>query len=282
MMAHRIWKAIAKRILIYPAIIYGAVVLILFLVQSQIVFQPNIPTREIVATPASVGLDYETITITTEDGPALHGWFIPAQKERATLLFFHGNAGNISHRLDSIQIFNELGFSTLIIDYRGFGQSEGEPSEEGTYRDARASWRYLTEHRQVPPNKIVLFGRSLGGAIAAHLGAGHNPGGLVLESAFTSLPEIASDIYWFFPARWLTRMEYNTKAALRSISSPVLIIHSPEDGLVPYSHGKELFEAASNPKQFLKLRGGHNGGFLKNRKLYLQGLDRFLTEYLET
>jgi len=282
MVAYGIWKAIVKRVVIYAATIYGAVVLILFLVQSQIVYQPNIPTRKIIATPASIGLDYETIRLTTEDGLTLHGWFIPAQKERAILLFFHGNAGNISHRLDSIKIFNELGLSTLIIDYRGFGQSEGEPSEEGTYRDAKAAWRYLTDDRQVPSNKIVLFGRSLGGAIAAHVGAGHNAGGLVLESAFTSLPEIASDIYWFFPARWLTQMEYNTKAALQSISSPVLVIHSPEDGLVPYSHGKELFETASNPKQFLKLRGGHNGGFLQDRKLYLQGLDRFLTEYLET
>ena len=125
MMAHRIWKAIGKRILIYTATIYGAVVLILFLVQSHIVYQPNIPTRKIVATPASIGLYYETLRITTEDGPALHGWFIRAQKERATLLFFHGNAGNISHRLDSIRIFNELGLSTLIFDYRGFGQSGG-------------------------------------------------------------------------------------------------------------------------------------------------------------
>lgn len=278
MVAHRIWKAIAKRILIYPATIYGAVVLILFLMQSQIVYQPNIPTRKIIATPASIGLDYETIRLTTEDGLTLHGWFIPAQKERATLLFFHGNAGNISHRLNSIQIFNELGLSTLILDYRGFGQSEGQPSEEGTYRDAIAAWRYLTEHRKVASNKIVLFGRSLGGAIAAHVGASHDAGGLVLESAFTSLPEIASDIYWFFPTKWLTRMEYDTKSALQSISSPVLVIHSPEDGLVPYSHGEELFETARNPKQFLKLRGGHNGGFLQNRKLYLQGLDRFLED----
>ena len=281
MMAHRIWKAIVKRILIYPATIYGAVVLILFLVQSHIVYQPNIPTRKIIATPASIGLDYETIRLTTEDGLTLHGWFIPAQKERAILLFFHGNAGNISHRLDSIRIFNELGLSTLVFDYRGFGQSEGQPSEEGTYRDAKAAWRYLTEHRQVPSNKIILFGRSLGGAIAAHIGVGHDTGGLVLESAFTSLPAIAADIYWFFPAKWLTRMKYDTKAALQAVSSPILVIHSPEDGLVPYSHGKELFETAGKPKQFLELRGGHNGGFLQDRELYLQGLDRFLTEHVQ-
>jgi hypothetical protein len=280
MAKRRVWIKIVKRILIYSATVYGTVLLILFFVQTHIVYQPGIPTRKISATPASIGLDYEPIKIMTEDGFSLDGWFIPAQDERATLLFFHGNAGNISHRLASIKLFNELRLSTLIFDYRGFGESEGKPSEDGTYRDAEAAWRYLAEHRHVRPDRIVLFGRSLGAAIAAHIATRHDAGALVLESAFTSLPEIAAEIYWFFPARWFTRFKYDTKAALRSISSSVLIIHSSEDGLVPYSHGRALFEAARNPKRFLELRGGHDAGFLQQRQLYLKGLDDFLTAHL--
>jgi fermentation-respiration switch protein FrsA (DUF1100 family) len=266
---------------VYPVIVYGAVLLILFLVQPHIVFQPDIPTRKIIATPASINLDYESIKIRTEDGLTLNGWFIPAQNARGVLLFFHGNAGNISHRLDSIKIFHELRLSTLIFDYRGFGASEGKPSEEGTYCDAEAAWRYLTELRGIHEEKVVLFGRSLGGAIAAYTASRHNANALILESAFTSLPDIAAAIYWFFPARWLTRMKYDTRSALASISSPVLIIHSSEDGLVPYSHGKALFETAREPKQFLKLVGGHNGGFLLDRQRYLKGLDDFLGTYLD-
>ncbi len=195
------------------------------------------------------------------------------------MIFFHGNAGNISHRLDSLKIFNSLGLSTLIFDYRGFGRSEGKVSEEGTYRDAEAVWRYVRE-RNVPSGKIILFGRSLGAAIAAHLATKHTPAGLILESAFTSVPDVAARAYWFIPARWLARFNYNTKAYLTSAKCPVLVIHSPDDDIIPFSNGRELFEAATEPKQFLKIHGGHNEGFLVSGQSYVDGLGGFLTAYL--
>lgn len=269
-----------RRISLHVVGIYGAVLLALFLLQSCLVFQPHTPTRSIVATPQSIGLDHQSLKITTEDGLTLDAWYVPVREPRATLLYFHGNAGNISHRLASIRIFNRLRLATFIFDYRGYGRSEGEPSEVGTYRDAEAAWRYLTEHRRIPEEKIVLFGRSLGGAVAAYMASRHQAGALILESTFTSVPDMAAEIYWFFPVRWLTHIEYNTKSALASVSSPVLVIHSADDEIVPYAHGQALFKAAHPPKQFLELRGGHNTGYLQSGQRYLDGLDEFLTLHL--
>jgi uncharacterized protein len=276
-----IWTAIAWRMVLYPSAIYCGVLLTIFFLQSSILFQSNLPTRDIVATPSSIGLDYEAVNFETEDGIKLDAWFIPAQKPRGTVLFFHGNGGNISHRLETIKILHGLRLSTFIFDYRGFGQSDGEPSEIGTYRDAEAAWRYLTEQRGIAENNIVLFGRSLGGAIAAYAASRYQAGAFILESAFTSLPDIAADVYWFLPARWLVLINYDTEKALKSVSGPVLIIHSVDDELVPYSHGRTLFNVAREPKHFLKLCGGPAGGFRQSEMLYMEGIDEFLTTYID-
>ena len=149
---------------------YGGLALLLFIFQSHLVFYPE-TGREVSATPGQIGLLYEDLQLKTSDGINLHGWYIPVAQPRGTVLFLHGNAGNISHRLDSVQMFHRLGYSTLIFDYRGYGNSGGRPGEQGTYRDAEAAWRYLTEQRHVPSCRIVLFGESLGGAVAAWLAA---------------------------------------------------------------------------------------------------------------
>lgn len=252
----------------------------LFLLQSCLIYHPDTPTRAIVATPDSIGLAYEPVKIPTDDGLTLDAWFVPAQDARGVVLFFHGNAGNISHRLQSIRLFNQLRLSTLILDYRGYGQSEGEPSEEGTYRDAEAAWHYLTDQRGMSPKQIVIFGRSLGGAVAAHAAKGRDAGALILESAFTSVPDMAAQIYWFLPVRWLTRFDYDTEAALASVSMPVMVIHSPDDHIVPFAHGRALFAAAREPKRFLKINGGHNNGFLQSEQQYLAALGAFLDTHL--
>ncbi len=268
-------------ILLLVAGAYAALILFLFFSQSRLLYLPNLPSREVIATPEEVGLAYEPVTIVTEDGVSLDGWFIPARQSRGVLLFFHGNAGNISHRFDSLKIFNELGLATLILDYRGYGRSQGRPSEEGTYRDANAAWRYLTEQRRIAGEDIVLFGRSLGAAIAAYLAAKQTPKALIIESAFTSIPDIAAEVYPFLPARWLARFDYNTKAHLRSVSCPILVVHSRDDDIIPFAHGRRLFTAANEPKQFLEIRGGHNDGIFVSRQTYVDGLDAFLTAYVE-
>lgn len=244
-------------------------------------FQPRMvfyPFSDITATPKQIGLDYESVSFGAEDGIKLTGWYIPADVSRGTVLFFHGNAGNISHRLDSIAIFHKLGLSVFIFDYRGYGQSEGQPSEEGMYRDAEAAWEYLVQKKEHAPEQIILFGRSLGAAVAAWLAERRSPKACILESVFTSAPDMAAEMFPLFPARLLCRYEFNTKAAVKNITSPLLIVHSPQDDIIPFSHGKKVFEAAREPKAFLEISGDHNTGFLASGSLYTDGLAAFLAE----
>jgi fermentation-respiration switch protein FrsA (DUF1100 family) len=259
---------------------YGAFAGFIYLMQPRLIYYPDLPTRELTGTPARSGLDYEDITLQTTDGLRLSAWFIPRPAPRATLLFFHGNAGNLSHRLESIRLFHDLGLAVFIIDYRGYGQSEGSPTEAGTYRDAAAAWHYLVDARHIAPQEIVIFGRSLGGAIAAELASRTRPAALILESAFTSVPNMAARLYPWLPVRWLSRYRYDTQSALEAITCPVLIIHSREDDIIPYAEGEQLFARAREPKQFLELHGGHSDGFLVSRESYTRAIDHFLEKYV--
>ncbi len=253
---------------------YLLLVVLMYLGQSRLLHLPNLPGRTLVATPERMGLDYEDVAFEAEDGVTLHGWFLPAQAERGTLLFFHGNAGNISHRLDSLRIFHDLDYSVFIIDYRGYGRSEGRPSEEGLYADARAAWDYLVSERGIDPERIVAFGRSLGAAVAACLARERRLGGLILESGFTSVPDLGADLYPWLPVRWLARLEYDARACVAEVDVPVLVVHSPDDEIIPFHHGEALAEAAG--AELLRIRGDHNTGFLRSGDLYRRGLDRFL------
>jgi uncharacterized protein len=261
------------------AFFYIVLVLLVFWGQSRLIYFPEIG-REIVTTPDQIGLAYESIEITTTDHQTLHSWFVLAAEAKGTVLFFHGNAGNISHRLDYLSMFNRLGYNTLIFDYRGYGQSSGKPSESGTYLDAAAAWRYLTEVKEIVPSSVILFGESLGGAVAAWLAAREKPAMLVLASVFTSVPDLATQIYPFLPVRQIARFEYNTLENLRSVSCPVFVAHSPQDEIVPFTHGQDLFQIASEPKQFLTLQGGHNDGFIFMREQWIMTLDAFMSKNL--
>ena len=252
----------------------------LYVNQPRMIYFPNTPGRALAATPGDVGLGFESVELETDDRERLHGWFVPASDARGTLLFLHGNAGNISHRLDSLRLFHDLGLSTLIIDYRGYGQSTGRPTEQGTYRDSLAAWQYLTAERGIPPGRIVIFGRSLGGAIAAWLAGRVAAAGVIVESAFTSVPDLASEFYPWLPVRWLARYRYDTRAYLAVVTCPVLVAHSRDDEIIPYRHGEALFSAAAKPKQFLPMRGGHNDGYAVSGEAYIQGLEAFFTRVL--
>jgi len=254
--------------------------LMLYFSQEGMVYYPNMPSRALTMSPAQYGMAFESINFGTDDGEQLSGWWIPVENAQATLLFHHGNAGNISHRLDSIRLFHELGLSVFIFDYRGYGESSGKPSEQGTYRDAQAAWRYLTETRGISAREIVVFGRSLGAAVAANLASRHPPRALILESTFTSVPDFGAEHYRLFPVRLLARIRYDTRATMSAIRSPVLIVHSQDDEIIPYHHGEQLYAAANEPKQFLPIRGDHNGGFLTSGNLYRDGLRTFLETHL--
>ncbi len=255
---------------------YCVLALYVFLMQPKLIYYPGVPGRTLEATPAVIGMDYEELTFSTTDGEQLHAWFIPHPQARATLLFAHGNAGNISHRLDSIQVFHDLGLNVLIFDYRGYGQSTGKPGENGTYRDADAAWAYLTETRGIDSGKIILFGRSLGAAVIADLATRTVPAGVILESAFLSVPDMAATIYPWLPVRWLASYRYDNGDKVTRITQPLLIIHSRGDEIIPFEQGERLFRRASEPKQFLELRGRHNDGFYVSRDEYLAALGAFL------
>ena len=250
--------------------------LILLVFQSSFVYFPE---REVSATPGNLGLRFEDVTFESGDGVMLTGWFIPADRGRGVILFCHGNAGNISHRLESIHIFNRLGFATFIFDYRGYGKSGGKPTENGTYLDAESAWNYLVDERGIRAGEITVFGRSVGGAIASWLAAGKNPAALIVESAFTSVRDIAGDLYPYLPVRLLSRIKYSTIEYIKDVDSPILVVHSRDDEIIPFSHGERLFDAAGENAEFLVIRGGHNDGFIESGSLYMDGLDRFLSEH---
>jgi fermentation-respiration switch protein FrsA (DUF1100 family) len=254
---------------------YAALVGFVYFTQGSLIYFPNV-AREHTATPAAYGLPYEDAAIKTEDGETLHAWWVPAEKARGAVLLFHGNAGNISHRIEYARMFRMLGYSTLLVDYRGYGKSTGSPSEEGTYRDAAASWQWLATEQRLKGSEIVVFGESLGGAVACWLGARERPRALVLASTFTSVPDLGAEVYRFLPVRLLSRFKYDTRDCLSRVEAPVLIAHSPRDDIVPHAHGKRLYEAAREPKHFLELAGGHNEGLLFTRREWVEALGAFL------
>lgn len=268
------------RFLVGLVLVYVLVVSLAWGFQSRLLYLPHMGIEH-VGTPADLGLAWEPVTLSTEDGVSLDAWWVPAEEPRGILLFFHGNAGNISHRLASIRQFHRLGLSVLILDYRGYGRSEGSPSEAGTALDARAGWRWLMKAGH-DPGEVVLFGRSLGAAVAAELASAlageSSPAAVILESPFRSVPKLAQRLYPFLPARWLVRFDYNTEAYVERIEVPLLVIHSREDEIIPFGEGQAVFAAAEEPKRLLEIRGGHNTGFLDSEPDYSAGIDAFLSE----
>jgi hypothetical protein len=254
---------------------------VLYSMQERMVFLARLPGRALEATPRHAGFDYVDVNLETADGVSLHGWYVYARNSRGTVLFLHGNAGNISHRLDSIAIFHELGLNTFIIDYRGYGQSEGKPGEAGTYQDAEAAWQYLVTERGEDPASIIIFGRSIGGGVAAWLATQHIPAALIVESSFTSAVEMAARLYPFMPVRLITRLRYPVIDFVSRITCPVLIVHSRDDEIIPFAMGEALYEAAPAPKAFLELAGDHNNAFLLSRDRYREKLAKFAADHLQ-
>lgn len=267
---------VLSRILVAGLAVYAGLSLYLYLFQANYIYFPDLPSREVEASPKDVGLPFEPLKIRTEDGETLDGWFVPAPAGKEVLLYLHGNGGNIGHRIDVIRTFHSLGLGVLIFDYRGYGRSTGKPSEEGTYRDALAAWNHLTQERRIPPEHIVLFGESLGGSIAAWLAERHPPRALVLYAAFTSVPDMAKTLYPFLPTGLIARYRYDTRAALAKGHSPLLILHSTEDEIIPYSHALELFAIAPEPRKLVSLRGGHNDAIFVSGGAFEQALRDFL------
>lgn len=256
--------------------LYLFLVLLTFLFQSNLIYFPD---SRMTATPHDIGLEYDAVSFKAADGVDLSGWFVPGSS-KMVVLFCHGNAGNISDRLDSLQIFHKLGLNTFIFDYRGYGESSGRTTEEGTYRDSEGAWDFLLHKKGFTPENVIVFGRSLGGAIAAHLAMARQPGALILESTFTSIPDLGASLYPFFPVRLLSRFKYSVVDFVGRAHSPILVVHSPDDDIVPYALGTKVYRAANEPKEFLEIAGDHNNGFIVSGDSYVNGLRSFINKYV--
>jgi len=238
-----------------------------------------VPIRELGGTPASLGLAYQDVWFQAEDGVRLHGWLVPGTRP-ATLLWCHGNAGNISHRLDNIRdIHVRLGIGVFIFDYRGYGLSEGSPSEAGLYQDARAARQALVQDLGIPAEQIAYFGRSLGAAVALELALTHPPPGLILESPFLSVRAMANRTVPGIGALFRTRFDSLEKVG--RVRTALLVLHGDADEVVPYAHGRRVYEAAAEPKAFYTIAGAHhNDTYLVGGNDYWEAWRRFLNSQM--
>lgn len=271
-------KRLVQSILTITLGVYFGFLILIYIFQARLLF---FPTTELAITPKAFQWNYEDVFLTLDNQETTHGWFIPTHKERkGTILLSHGNAGNIADRMDILDIYREMGFDTLIYDYGGYGKSSGSPSEQRSYRDIRAMWLYLIETRGIPQKEIILFGRSLGGGVTVQLATEVTPAAVVLESTFASVPQMAKHQFPIFPTQLLVRHRFDNLNKISRITVPTLHIHSPDDSIIPYEQGRQLYDAAQGPKTFIDLEGDHNEGYYLTGKRYTDGLDAFFSEHL--
>ncbi len=246
-------------------------VLVRFLEKTSIFY----PSRIVEITPDRFKLPFEDIILTTEDGVKINGWLILKPGAKSTLLFFHGNAGNISDRLMKLRFFYEMGVNTFIIDYRGYGRSQGTPSEEGIYRDGRAAYDFLKSRADIGNLPIVIYGGSLGGAVAIDVALKRPVAGLIIDSSFPSAPAMARIIYPVIPTFFMS-VKLDSINKIKTLSVPKLFMHSTDDQVVPFRLGQELYEAAPEPKEFVTLTGGHNDAHIDCKDKFLNSIAGFL------
>jgi len=237
------------------------------------------PQKSFDGAPEDWRLTYEDVTFDTEDKERLHGWFFPLRNNAPVVLFCHGNAGNISHRLDNIKHLTEQNMQVFIFDYRGYGKSSGKPSETGLYKDGLAAYDFLVKQKHVLPERLILFGRSLGAAIALEIALKKNVAGIILESAFTSSRDMARTLSLFKIFASFLPTHYNNLEKIGRITVPKLIVHGEEDDIVPFSMGREIYNTARSPKYFFPIKNaGHNDTYLVGGKKYFETLSAFVKD----
>lgn len=269
----------ALGVVLLVAIAYMALLLLLRLNESRLIYFPG-PQRSLLEAPAHLALPVQRVTIPTDDGVTLVSWVIPAGDNSTGrwLLICHGNAGNLSEFDRPVHYagLRRLGLSLLAFDYRGYGESGGVPSESGLYRDAQAAYRYLREAQGVPAEKIVVFGHSLGSAVAVDLASRVPVGGLILEGALMSVIQRGQELYPFIPVRWIAGSRFSSIEKIGAVAAPKLFLHATGDEVIPVSHGRRLYDAAPLPKTFVELRGGHGDAFDVDSANYFGAIARFL------
>jgi len=253
-------------------LVIGFIILFIRYIETRGIFFPE---KEIKVYPSVLNLPFEDIYIKTEDGARINGWFIPRSNARYTLLFFHGNAGNIEHRLDKLVMLREAGVNIFIIDYRGFGKSEGRLTEEGFYLDANAAYNYLVNSRKIRPEEIILYGESLGTAVVIDLASKVKVAAIIVEGAFSGGRDMARKIYPFLPA-FLFSNKFDSLKKIKKVQAPKLFIHSINDEIVPFALADKLYQAASAPRELIELIGSHNTAFLDSKEKYVSSIGLFI------
>jgi uncharacterized protein len=234
------------------------------------------PSRRMDATLGQLGRPFEDVFIPVEHGERVNAWYFPATNAASpVILVFHGNAGNISHRLDLTALLLEAGAGVLLLDYRGYGRSDGKPGEENTYRDAQSAYHWLIS-KGVAGSNIIAYGESLGGGVASQLAVREQLGGVILQSTFTSMTDLGAEIFPWLPVRLISTIKYNTRAKLPQLRLPMLILHSRRDDLIPFHHAEDNFAAAHEPKFLREISGGHNDALYSSRPAMLAAIREFL------
>ncbi len=260
------------KFILYIAVIFGLIFGYVRYIELRSIF---FPTKEIEFSPTDINLPFQDIYIDTEDSLKINAWFIPYNNAKYTLLFFHGNGGNISHRLDKIQLLRKAGVNIFIIDYRGYGASQGRPTENGLYLDARGAYDYLLNLRNIKPGQIILYGESMGTAVAINLASQVSIKALILEGGFSSARDMAKRYYPYLPA-FLFSIRFDSLSKIKEINAPKLFLHSQDDEIVPFKLAQRLFKTASEPKQLVQLLGGHNNAFLDSENKYVSSIISFI------
>lgn len=263
--------------LIAVAVFYVIVCIYIYLAQEKMIFYP---TSDVALTPERVNLEYEEIFVKAGEVDSICAWFFPKDINyltHKTVLFANGNAGNMSYRLETILFLNKLDANVLMFDYRGYWKSSGKPSEQATYEDIESCYNWLIEVKGVKPENIILFGRSLGGAVAIDMATKVKCGGLIVESSFTSTGAMASHVFPFFPVGFLSKYKYDSINKIKSVNCPLLVTHSSEDEIIPFKMGQMLFDEAKEPKQFVQIRGGHNDREYLQDSSYREALLKMLS-----
>ena len=254
--------------------VYVAICALLFVLQERLIFVP-FAEHELVELPR------DDVWLALEDGTRVHAWWLETEGAESAVLFCHGNAGNISHREDSLRFWRERGFSVLIFDYPGYGRSEGSPSQAAVLASSRRAWKWLREEQGLAPERILVFGRSLGGAVATRLvhellARSEWVKGLVVESSFATLGGVAQSQYPWLPVKLLLRHPFDNRERLKEIDVPSLVVHSPEDDIVDFRFGEEIYRLLPGPKEFLEIEGPHNGGWLLSLAAYRSAVEGWL------
>ncbi|MFH1355101.1 MAG: alpha/beta hydrolase [Candidatus Omnitrophota bacterium] len=225
--------------------------------------------------PSAAGLSFEDVYISTEDGVQINGWFISIPEAKYTILLFHGNAGNIGNRIDKINLLSRIGLNVFIIDYRGFGRSQGRANEAGLYLDAQAAYGYLLNTRKIKPELIIAYGESLGTAVAIDLASKRELKALIIEGGFSRGRDMAGKIYRFLP-KFIFSNSFDSINKIRKIEAAKLFIHTPSDEVVPFALARRLYDSAASPKEFVEISGSHGMAFLDSQEKYVSSISEFV------